>query len=106
MTLTAKLVLSLACDTLLVFLEGFDTAIVVMHFLILHHILYNSYKIIFSGRIWIAIFLFTILLYIISHFLFHQDTHLFAISLKCALQGKVFLLLINTWQIKAIHMVA
>lgn len=92
MTLNAKLMLSLASDTHLKFLEGF-----VMHFLIiLLHTLYISYKIIFSGHIHIAMFLFTILLYIISHFLFHQDTHLFAISLKCALQDKAFFFVINT----------
>lgn len=50
MTLNAKLMLSLASDTLLVFLEGFDTAVVVTHFPVLQHTLYISYKIIFSGH--------------------------------------------------------
>lgn len=51
MTLNAKLMLSLASDAYFVFLEEFDTAVVVAHFLILHHSLYISYKIIFSGHI-------------------------------------------------------
>lgn len=63
MTLNARLMLSLASNTHLEFLEGFDNAVVVMHFLIiLHHTLYISYKIIFSAHISNAMFLFKILL--------------------------------------------